>query len=56
MEVKKIRVCEIRGLKAVAFCYFFRRDKPLTAMSLNSEIGKVRKRLQEKIGDSEHCL
>lgn len=52
MEVRKIRVCEIRGLKAMASCYFFIREKLLTAITL--KIGKVREVQQEKISHSEH--
>lgn len=51
MEVTKIRVYEIRGLKAAAFCYSFRGDKLLTAIIPNSKIDKVRKVQQEKVGD-----
>jgi len=43
LEVKKIRVYEIRGLKAMALCYFFRRDKLLTAIIPNSKIGEIGK-------------
>lgn len=51
MEVTEIRVYEIRGLKAAAFCYSFRGDKLLAAIIPNSKIDKVRKVQQEKASD-----
>lgn len=48
LGVEKIRVYEISGVKAMPFCNFFRRDKPLTAVIPNSKIGKVREVQHEK--------